>query len=225
MVPLPHTVHPRGGEVTHAWAGKREDRTLRRADPMPRVKGATTVLHVKGPVVLDWGNGVRIQLSPVGAMGAPAPIAPPARTGAGRPPSAATLVVREAMAKDAQAEHPRSRGDYVTLLQSAGGPASPNAAGIIVNREAKRAFGHPLGRASKGRRKGALKGARKGGRRASPATAALRVRLQEDASKGDLRDAPYYVRWVVDQPGVKMGLKQARPIVYRELRGARKESR
>ncbi len=189
---------------------------------MARVKGAATVLHVKGPVVLDWGNGVRIQLSPVGVMGAPAPIALPARKGAGRPPSPATLALREAMAKDAQAAHPRSRADYLALLKGAGGPGSPNAAGIIVNREAKRAFGHPLGRGkTMGASKDARKGARRGGRQASPATAALRARLAEDAAKGALRDAPYYVRWVVDQPGNKLGLKGARPIVYRELRAVK----
>jgi hypothetical protein len=220
MVPLPLTVRPKGVEVPHPRAGKREDRTLRRAPPMPRAKGAATVLHVQGPVVLDWGNGMRIQLSPVGAMGA-APIASaPSRKGAGRPPSAATLALREAMVKDAKAGHPRGRADYLALLKGAGGPASPNAAGIIVNREAKRAFGHPLGR-GKGASKGARKGARRGGRQASPATAALRARLAEDAAKGALRDAPFYVRWVIDQPGVKLGLKGARPIVYRELRAAR----
>jgi hypothetical protein len=188
---------------------------------MARAKRAVTVLKVEGPVVLDWGNGVRIQLSPAGAMGAPAPIASvPPRKGAGRPPSAATLALRQAMAKDAHGGHPRTRADYLGVLKGAGGPPSPNAAGIIVNREAKRAFGRPLGR-GKGASKGVRKGARRGGRQAFPATAALRTKLTEDAAKGDLRDAPYYVRWVVDQPGVKMGLKQARPIVYRELRAAR----
>jgi hypothetical protein len=165
---------------------------------------------------------VRIPLSPVGAMGAPAPIASVPRKGAGRPPSAATLALREAMAKDAQGGHRRTRAHYLALLQGVGGPKSPNAAGIIVNREAKRAFGHPLGRGkAKGASKGAAKGRRRGGRQANPATAALRAKLAEDAAKGDLRDAPHYVRWVVDQPGNKLGLKGARPLVYRELRATR----
>lgn len=160
------------------------------------------MLHVKGPVVLDWGNGIRIQLPPAGVMGAPAPIASPARKGAGRPPSAATLALRDAMAKDAQSEHPRSRAHYLAVLQGAGGPVSPNAAGIIINREAKRAFGHPLGR---GKAKGASKGARRGGRQASPATAALRAKLAEDAARGEVRDAPFYVRWVVTSPASNSG--------------------
>ncbi len=126
------------------------------------------------------------------------------------------------MAKDSQAGHPKSRGDYLAVLMGAGGPESPNAAGVIVNREAKRAFGHPLGRGkAKGASKDGRKGARRGGRQASPATAALRVKLAEDAAKGALRDAPFYVRWVVDQHGAKLGLKGARPIVYRELRAHR----
>jgi hypothetical protein len=40
-------------------------------------------------------------------------------------------------------------------------------------------------------------------------------------AKGDVRDAGHYARWVVDQPGNKMGLKAAKPMVYRELRAAR----
>jgi hypothetical protein len=165
---------------------------------------------------LDWGNGVRIQLSPAG-IASPAPFASP-RKAAGRPPSPATLKLREAMQADAQAHRPKTRAAYLNFLQDAGGPQSPNAAGIIVNREAKRAFGKSLGR---GKAKAGRRGGRKGGRQASPGTVALRSKLQADKSNGGLRDAPHYVRWLVDQPGVKMGLKQARPVVYRELRLAR----
>lgn len=186
---------------------------------MARKMGATT-LRVTGPVVLDWGNGVRIQISPAGIAQADAP-ASPARKAAGRPPSPATLKLREAMQADAQGNGPRPRAEYLELLKTAGGPASENAAGIIVNREAKRTFGHPLGRGKgKAARRGGA-GGRRGGRQASPATAALRAKLQADKADGGLRDPPHYVRWLVDQPGVKLGLKQARPVVYRELRAAR----
>lgn len=126
--------------------------------------------------------------------------------------------LREAMQADAQANRPRTRAVYLALLGEAGGPSSANAAGIIVNREAKRAFGRPLG---PGKAKAGKAGRRGGGRQASPATVALRAKLQADKAKGDLRDPPHYVRWLVDQPGIKMGLKQARPVVYRELRQAR----
>jgi hypothetical protein len=184
---------------------------------MARGQGAPTVLHVTGPVVLDWGNGVRIQLSPAGivvAAGRQVPM--PTKGTPGRKPSPATVKLRETMQADAAAGTQRSRADYLTILTEAGGPKSSNAAGIIVNREAKRAFGHPLGRAKTRKARG-----RKGGRQASPVTVLLREKLHADKTDGGLRDAPHYVRWVVDQPGVKMGLKQARPIVYRELRVAR----
>lgn len=184
---------------------------------MARRNVGVTVLKVQGPVVLDWGNGVRIQLSPAGIASSEAVASPAAspRRAAGRPPSPATLKVREAMQADAQAHRPQARADYLALLQGAGGPSSTNAAGIIVNREAKRAFGRPLGR---GKAKAGRRGGRKGGRQASPATVALRAKLQADKAKGDVRDAPHYVRWLVDQQGVKLGLKQARSVVYRELR-------
>lgn len=205
--PLPHS-------------SKDEVRLGPRADRMARVKAEQQVVHVRGPVVLDFGNGIRFQLTP---MGGPthSPIAPAKAKGAGRPPSPATLALRQAMMDDAKGAGPRSRGEYLVLLKGAGWSASPNAAGIILNREAKRAFGHPLGRDKKGARKGAPRRGRKGGRQPSPATLALRAKLAEDAAKGALRDAPHYLRWVVDQPGVKLGLKGARPIVYRELRAVR----
>jgi hypothetical protein len=125
------------------------------------------------------------------------------------------------MEADVAAGGPRGRQDYLKILRDAGGPKSSNAAGIIVNREAKRAFGKPLGRGKKGRAKRG-KGRRGGGRQPSPATSLLREKLLKDKTAGELRDPPHYVRWVVDQPGVKIGLKAARPIVYRELRAARK---
>lgn len=199
---------------------KRDMRQARGASRMARSKTGTTILHVTGPVVLDWGNGVRIQISPAGIASAHAgasPVASP-RKAAGRPPSPTTMRLREAMQADAQGGRPRSRQDYLEVLKGAGGPASANAAGIIVNREAKRIFGRPLGR---GKAKAGRRGGRKGGRQASPGTAALRAKLQADKGGGGLRDPPHYVRWLVDQPGVKMGLKQARPVVYRELRAAR----
>lgn len=136
---------------------------------------------------------------------------------AGRPPSPATQTLRAAMQQDSTAKAPRPREAYLKLLQEAGGPKSRNAAGIIVNREAKRFFGRSLGR---GKRSAKGKGVKRGaGRQASPATALLRAQLQQDKAQGSLRDAKYYVRWLVDK--VNMGLKGARPIVYRELRAVR----
>lgn len=188
---------------------------------MARRHVGVTVLKVEGPVVLDWGNGVRIQLSPAGIASPPtgaASASPGPRRTAGRPPSPATMRLREAMQTDAQANRPRTRAEYLALLGEAGGPRSPNAAGIIVNREAKRTFGRPLGRGKAKARKAGGRDGRKRGRHASPGTVALREKLQADKAKGELRDPSHYVRWLVDQPGVKMGLKQARPLVYRERR-------
>src|SRR5437868_3344066 len=166
-----------------------------------------TVLQVTGPVVIDFGNGVRIQLSPVG-MAVPVSsatahpmkdvVAPRGRPG--RKPSPATVKLIEAMRADAAAGQPRTRTDYLAVLRGAGGPASDNAAGIIVNREAKRVFGAPLGRLA-GIRRG--KAGPRG--RGSPATAMLREKLAADKEKGDLRNAPYYTRWLVDQEGLQMG--------------------
>ncbi len=136
----------------------------------------------------------------------------------GRKPGPATVKLVEAMRADAKAGGPRSRAQYVALLQDAGGPKTPNGAGLIVLREAKRIFGGPLGR---GRKPKAKRGRRGGGRQPSPATGLLREKLRKDKAAGELRDAPYYVRWAVDQPGLNMGLKGVRPIVYRELRSVK----
>ncbi len=117
----------------------------------------------------------------------------------------------------ADGDRPRSRNDYLAALRGAGHKGSDNSAALIINREAKRIFGAPLVRGHK-----AKSGeGRKGGRQTSPATALLREKLAKDKAAGDVRDASHYLRWVVDQPGVKLGLKQARPIVYRELRAVK----
>jgi hypothetical protein len=176
-----------------------------------------TVLKVTGPVVLDWGNGIRLQISPAGAVGPGLPGAPAKPKGrAGRKPSPATVALQAAMAEDAQTGRQRSRSAYIQVLKEHGHKASAASASVIVSREAKRAFGKPLGRGRKGRRGKAGRG---GGRVASPATAHLREKIGDDKAKGDLRDTGHYVRWLVDKAGI--GLKKARPIVYRELRQAK----
>ena len=125
------------------------------------------------------------------------------------------------MKADASAGRPRSRIQYVQFLQAQGHKASVASAGAIVSREAKRIFGAALGRGRRGKkgRKG-----RAGGRQASPATAMLREKLKLDKANAGLRDATHYTRWLVDQKGVGIGLKGARPIVYRELRQAKTPS-
>jgi hypothetical protein len=168
---------------------------------------APQVLRVTGPITLDWGNGMRLTLSPAASL---APSTEP-RGRPGRKPSPATQALVAAMQTDGS--KPRGRLEYLRILREAGHKGSDNSAALIVNRESKRIFGKPLGRATEKRSVG-----REGGREASPATVILRQKLEADKASGELRDAKHYVRWVVDQPGVKLGLKQARPIVYRELR-------
>lgn len=167
-----------------------------------------TVLHLTGPLILDWGNGVRLQLSPAGVAVAPAVV----KGRPGRKPSPATQALQKAMAEDAQAGRKRSRAAYLQVLRDHGHNSSASA-GAIVAREAKRHFGAALGRSPKRAR------GRGGGRQASPATAELRQKMADDAAKGELRDVNHYVRWLVDKAGI--GLKKARPIVYRELRRAK----
>lgn len=179
---------------------------------MARRQASGQVLHLTGPVTLDWGNGMRLTLSPASMAGVPSPAAEP-RGRPGRKPSSATQALVAAMQADGS--RPRARADYLAVLRDAGHKGSDNSAALIINREAKRIFGAPLGRSRKGKKKA---GNGKGGRQASPATVLLREKLAHDKAASALRDAPHYLRWVVDQPGVKLGLKQARPIVYRELK-------
>lgn len=177
------------------------------------------VLRVDGPIIIDFGNGVRFHISPVnGATSTPAPVPAPVRGRPGRKPSPATVTLVRAMQADAAAGRPRGRQEYLRVLREAGGPASDNAAGIVINREAKRIFGASLSRVVKGRRAGGRAGKR--GPK-SPATEKLRAKLAADKEAGDLRDAQYYIRWLVDQDDLKLGLMKARPIAYRELRVAR----
>lgn len=116
------------------------------------------------------------------------------------------------MQQDKAAGKQRSKAEYVGILQNAGHAASTNSAAAIVAREAKRILGAPLGRGRRG------KVGRPRGRKGAPFLPALRERLESDRAKGELRTAGQYVHWVVGLPGVKMGLIQARPVVYRELR-------
>jgi len=195
-------------------------------------------IKLDGPVILDWGNGMRIQLSPAG-IDSPAAktratrTTRTARAAKGRPgrkPSPATQAVIDAMEADHAAGKQRGRDAYLQVLQSAGYDGSPAAASQILAREAQRVFGTTLGRAKakKAARKAAKRGAKKkgaqgggAGRQPSKETVLVRQKVGKDAEAGVLNDATHYVRWLVKQPGTKIGLKGARPIVYRELRKAR----
>lgn len=182
---------------------------------MAKPRAAPQILKLTGPITLDWGNGFRLTLSPAGIDAGAKPIA--AARGPGRKPSPATQAVVAAMQADAGAGRQRSRKEYLEILRQAGHLGSDNSGGLIVNREAKRVFGKSLGR-EKGLKRKASKGGMRRGRGPAPETVLLREKLQADKASGELRDAKHYLGWLMDQPGVKIGLKPARPIVYRELR-------
>ena len=163
------------------------------------------VVRVTGPVVLDLGNGARLRIVPeVRGRASSAP--------RGRPPSAATQALIDAMQRDRAAGRARARAEYLAVLARAGHKGSPQSASLIVLREAKRIFGRPLGR--RGRRAGTR--APGGGRKPGPATRLLRERLAKDKAAGTLHDAAHYVRWLVEKSN--QGMKRVRPVVYRELR-------
>jgi hypothetical protein len=124
------------------------------------------------------------------------------------------------MQADAAADKQRSRIEYLEVLRAAGHKGSDNSGGLIINREAKRVFGKSLGR-QKGLKRQVSKGGKRRGRGPASETVLLREKLQADKASGSLRDAKHYLGWLMDQPGVKIGLKPAKPIVYRELRAAR----
>lgn len=163
---------------------------------------------------------MRLQISPVGVAAvvtSPSVEKVKTRQRPGRKPSPETQALIAAMGADHAAGKPKRTSDYITLLKHADPKKSDGAASQIVRREAKRIFGSVISRAPKA--KASSSGQR--GRKASPATGILREKLATDKASGAVRDASYYLRWLMDQKGIGVGLKGGRPIVYRELRAAR----
>lgn len=172
------------------------------------------VIKVRGPVVLEFPDGTRVRIDP-----AATPKAIKAKGKPGRPMSPATLKVRAAMQRDHSVGSMQDRNHYLGILRKGGHKGGEASAYVILNREAKRAFGRTLGR-----RKGLTRkrtGGGKRGRHPAPETMLLREKLAHDKAAGGLRDAKHYLGWLMDQPDTKMGIKPARPIVYRELRAAK----
>jgi hypothetical protein len=180
---------------------------------------ATPTIRINGSAVLDFGNGIRIRIDvdPRGAKGAPKPEATaPAR---GRKPSPATAALVKALHEDLVSGRQRLKADYLSVLRKAGHTGSDASANIIINRESKRVFRKPLPRA---RRNGSGTSPGTRGRPAANHTVVLRERLAADQQANSLREASFYVKWLIDQPDVQLGLKAARTIVYRELRAVSK---
>lgn len=55
------------------------------------------------------------------------------------------------------------------------------------------------------------------GRKPRPSTVALREKLAADKAAEKVREAPQYVKWLIDKDD-EIGLPMARTVVYRELR-------
>ncbi len=172
------------------------------------------VVKVTGPVMLEFSDGTRVRIDP-----AKVPKVAETRGRPGRPLSPATLKVRSAMEKDHAAHAMRPREAYLAILRKAGHTGGDASANVILNREAKKAFGRTLGR-SRGLKRRPHGGAKRG-RAPAPETVMLREKLQADKAAGKLGDAKHYLSWLMDQPDAKLGIKPARPIVYRELRAFR----
>lgn len=164
------------------------------------------VIKVTQPLILEFLDGTTLRIDPPGKR-------------RGRPLSPATVALKAAMERDMARGKTLDRAHYLAVLHEAGHSGSEASASLIVSREAKRVFGRNLGRQKCLKR--IRKGGQKRGRAASHETNLLREKLKADRANNSLGDAKHYVSWLMDQPGVKIGLKPARPIVYRELRAIR----
>ncbi|HUR62422.1 MAG TPA: hypothetical protein VM286_08690 [Candidatus Thermoplasmatota archaeon] len=173
------------------------------------------VIKVKGPLMLEFPDGTRVRIDPAKA---PKSVTAPAGR-PGRPLSPATVAMKAAMEHDKRAGKVRERTHYFGILRDSGHTGSEASAYLIVSREAKRVFGTSLPR-QKGLKRARRAGGGKRGRRPSHETELLRGKMAADKASTGLKDARQYLAWLMDQPGVTLGLKQARPIVYRELRAA-----
>lgn len=145
--------------------------------------------------------------------------AAPGRTGGrgrGRPPRPSTIELRAMLEKDAAAGGVKEASHYIEWLVGQEPKVAPTTLQQTAYREMRAIGGAP--RTGKGRKaRAAGNGTGKRGRQPNDATVVLREKLQKDA--GALENATTYIRWLVDKADI--GIKQARPIVYRELRAAK----
>lgn len=184
--------------------------------PVPK---PTHTMELEGvlELVLKDGTSVLVQPGPYGKGVSLVPVRPRVAgrsrreggTGkAGRPPRPSTIELRELLAKDAGSKKLQTASHYLEWLVGKEPKAKRTTLAQTVYRELRAVGGAPRGRRGKGDGKR--------GRAPHPATVALREKLQKDKDAGQVKEASHYVKWVVDKSG--LGLKQARPIVYRELR-------
>jgi hypothetical protein len=136
-----------------------------------------------------------------------------ASQGPGRPPRASTVALREMLARDAGSGRLKVSSHYIDWLSA----QEPKSKRTTLQQTVYREMRSVAPKRGPGRRKGGKGG--QAGRQPHPGTVILRERLAKDRSGDGLQDASHYVRWLVDK--ANLGIKQARPIVYRELRAAK----
>lgn len=200
-------------EILHvdAAVGKRQDRKaylkiLRNAGHEGSLESAKQVVNRELHRVFPNGS-----TTPVGKA-----VAPKGNRKGGRKPGPATQALVKVLQHDAASTTRQATAIYLGVLRRAGHEGSEDSARQIVAREVRRAFSNaPAARSAK---TAARVAARKGGRQVRPEVALVRAKIADDVVKGQKREATHYVRWLVDQPENRLGLKGARPLVYRELR-------
>jgi hypothetical protein len=182
-------------------------------------------LNGKLELSLPDGSTVRLQPGPYGKGLSVTPVTsrtgtgPRGGAGLGRPPRPGTVELRAMLSKDAAAGHLHPAAHYIEWLSGKEPKAKRASLQQTVYREMRSILAENPKAAPKKTgqgRKSASSGRR--GRAAHPATLALREKLEKDRQAGGLKDAAHYIRWLVERANI--GLKKARPIVYRELRAA-----
>ncbi|MFO1532782.1 MAG: hypothetical protein ABR562_03650 [Thermoplasmatota archaeon] len=183
-------------------------------------------IELTGPMDLALPDGSTVSIRPgphgkgisiVPQGGAPRRAAGGTGRGRGRPPRPSTLELRVMLAKDAAAEGLQQSSHYIDWLVAKEPKVARTTLQQTVYRE-MRAVGAP--KAGRKGRKAARAGTGARGRAPHPATLLLREKLAKDGAAGALQAPAAYIRWVVDKADI--GIRQARPIVYRELRAAKK---
>jgi len=177
------------------------------------------------------GRGASVSLRPSGAARGTGGGAGTGRRG--RPPRASTVALRNLIQADMQKGNVKPARDYFEWLVRRDPEVAEATARQVVYRELRLAGARPApssggrrGRPAKRGRKGgrkaaaaAAEGEARRGRQPSEATRMLREQIQKDLQGGGVKDAASYVRWLVD--AADLGIRQARPLVYRELRASR----
>ena len=194
-----------------AAAGKRQDRKaylkiLRSAGHKGSPESANQI--VKRELARCFPNGSTIRAAKA--------VAPKRNRKAGRKPGPATQALIKVLQQDAASTHRQATDVYVGVLRRAGHEGSDDGARQIVAREVKRAFPNAL--RTKSAKTAAPIAPRKGGRQVRPEVSLVRAKIADDVARGQKREANHYVRWLVDQPQNRLGLKGAKPLVSRELR-------